>query len=384
MLACNCLNISIQLGSDIEKVTKESLALSEEEKGDIFFKQNVFYKSRLISVDKKYSGLVNTRKIGFWIINHCLNCDIHTHAVHLEKGAGLVLMYPKLLDAEAVKNIRLGDSFSTVFQIVVNPIELGPDNPPFEAYRNRDLDNIVKSLNELVTNYVKNEESAVEERIRKFASEQYQALNIAKERVEKEREALVNILVTAVRGTNGNENEQPIMSPKSIMRSSSKTSTSNKFSGPASPAVAPLSPKRQKNNPAIKPKGPEDDLIFEFEADEFTNYSKSGMSFDGANSDESEDEDGNINTVEGSDLQGISIRQQKQPGQTIAKSCPVDIPNFGLNTRIKTQYEASEDSDFSPGEQQIDIAASIKALANSVHGDSIFGELPRPRFSTQI
>lgn len=32
-----------------------------------------------------------------------------------------------------------------------------------------------------------------------------------------------------------------------------------------------------------------------------------------------------------------------------------------------------------------DIAASIKALAKSVHGDAnVFGDLPRPRFSTQI
>jgi hypothetical protein len=33
----------------------------------------------------------------------------------------------------------------------------------------------------------------------------------------------------------------------------------------------------------------------------------------------------------------------------------------------------------------VDIAASIKALAKSVHGDAdVFGDLPRPRFSTQI
>lgn len=32
----------------------------------------------------------------------------------------------------------------------------------------------------------------------------------------------------------------------------------------------------------------------------------------------------------------------------------------------------------------MDIAASIKALAKSVHGDAVFGDLPRPRFSSQI
>lgn len=31
----------------------------------------------------------------------------------------------------------------------------------------------------------------------------------------------------------------------------------------------------------------------------------------------------------------------------------------------------------------VDIAASIKALAKSVHGDTIFGDLPRPRFNNK-
>lgn len=36
-------------------------------------------------------------------------------------------------------------------------------------------------------------------------------------------------------------------------------------------------------------------------------------------------------------------------------------------------------------DDNIDIAASIKALAKSVHGgDKVFGELPRPRFSYKI
>lgn len=35
-------------------------------------------------------------------------------------------------------------------------------------------------------------------------------------------------------------------------------------------------------------------------------------------------------------------------------------------------------------QDNLDIAASIKALAKSVHGETIFGDLPKPRFSTQI
>lgn len=34
--------------------------------------------------------------------------------------------------------------------------------------------------------------------------------------------------------------------------------------------------------------------------------------------------------------------------------------------------------------EPLDIAASIKALANSVHGDTIFGDLPPPRIGSRI
>lgn len=35
-------------------------------------------------------------------------------------------------------------------------------------------------------------------------------------------------------------------------------------------------------------------------------------------------------------------------------------------------------------ESTLDIAASIKALARSVHGEAVFGDLPRPRLRSQI
>lgn len=32
----------------------------------------------------------------------------------------------------------------------------------------------------------------------------------------------------------------------------------------------------------------------------------------------------------------------------------------------------------------VDIAASIKALAKSVHGEAVFGDLPRPRLRSEF
>lgn len=52
---------------------------------------------------------------------------------------------------------------------------------------------------------------------------------------------------------------------------------------------------------------------------------------------------------------------------------------FSLTVKNKLLFQLPRD----PHDPH-NIRASIKALAKSVHGDTVFGDLPRPRFSTQI
>lgn len=88
----------------------------------------------------------------------------------------------------------------------------------------------------------------------------------------------------------------------------------------------------------------------------------------------------------------------------VAQSLPMAVPIFNqrneddyeevsyLNARIffNSNMFSCEMFSFLFGFQyqnrqdNVDIAASIKALAQSVHGEAIFGALPKPRFSTQI
>lgn len=66
---------------------------------------------------------------------------------------------------------------------------------------------------------------------------------------------------------------------------------------------------------------------------------------------------------------------------SIARSLPISMP------QLMTQFRTNEEDFEEMNEDNVDIAASIKALARSVHGDTVFGDLPRPqiqRFSTQI
>lgn len=76
------------------------------------------------------------------------------------------------------------------------------------------------------------------------------------------------------------------------------------------------------------------------------------------------------------------IRQYtKQTSVNLAKSLPISMPIADGSRSIELEIDDDDKT-----EDNVDIAASIKALAKSVHGDTVtvFGDLPRPRFSTQI
>ncbi|XP_023168735.2 chromatin modification-related protein EAF1 [Drosophila hydei] len=69
-----------------------------------------------------------------------------------------------------------------------------------------------------------------------------------------------------------------------------------------------------------------------------------------------------------------------------ARSLPVEIANSPLaeraNNNNNQQHVLLEDEEVL--DNTVDIAASIKALARSVHGEAVFGDLPRPRLRSQI
>jgi len=83
----------------------------------------------------------------------------------------------------------------------------------------------------------------------------------------------------------------------------------------------------------------------------------------------------------GSHDEGIHIPRGRGTHNNLAKSLPVNVPAF-----LPQDKKLSDDrNDERLPQDPLDIAASIKALAKSVHGDAdVFGDLPRPRFSTQI
>ncbi|XP_037940984.1 uncharacterized protein LOC119673939, partial [Teleopsis dalmanni] len=72
-------------------------------------------------------------------------------------------------------------------------------------------------------------------------------------------------------------------------------------------------------------------------------------------------------------------RQDNSNLLNFGKSLPIEISNA---VRIERSYIQESDDD--ELDNTVDIAASIKALAKSVHGEAVFGDLPRPRLRSQI
>ncbi|XP_067626749.1 uncharacterized protein PRAS40 [Eurosta solidaginis] len=83
----------------------------------------------------------------------------------------------------------------------------------------------------------------------------------------------------------------------------------------------------------------------------------------------------------------IGVGQQQRPGAAtaadvvnFAKSLPIEIANSPMTVGRSYMNVVDEDD----LDNTVDIAASIKALAKSVHGEAVFGDLPRPRMRSQI
>ncbi|XP_034652114.1 uncharacterized protein LOC117891050 [Drosophila subobscura] len=69
-----------------------------------------------------------------------------------------------------------------------------------------------------------------------------------------------------------------------------------------------------------------------------------------------------------------------------ARSLPIEMPNSTIAERAAAAN--NNNNNFALGCEEgldnIDIAASIQALTKSVHGEAVFGDLPRPRLRSQI
>ncbi|XP_037043832.1 uncharacterized protein LOC119079860 isoform X2 [Bradysia coprophila] len=253
---------------------------------------------------------------------------------------------------------------------------------------NKDNDSMrIKNLTQHFRDAIQQEINETNDRITKFNREQFHLLNLFREKAEQEYNALVRIIKTVPeQSTNSNVAEQLAGSKLTSFDTPPPTPDSTPMSIGNSPnfkhqprlvidkqqtfssATKNGSARTASAQPTSKAT---DDSIFFFEMDGIPTTRSNQYTNVMSDVEESDTDDSDVDTS-----------HQRYAGRpkslNIAQSLPVSMPVIATNRDV-VQADYDEYSD-----ENVDIAASIKAIAKSVHGEGVFGDLPRPRFSTQI
>lgn len=383
--------------------------MTDLERADAFFREDLASVPELETITKEQPGLVEIRNIGSWIIHRCYNCSIYTHAVHREHGAALVLVNSNIILSSAeINKLKSNPDYSSVFRIVINHNleDLDDYLQQPNKFSVSQLPNTVQvalgGLQQQLEEAVQCQTVAIEDKICAFTAEQYRLLEQFREKAHNEHR-LLSKLVCKREETNRviNDIETSPMIPDNF-KNTLTTSTADTVN-PKSNLVfndmkistdsnvkreitTKQSSKGSTNNENTKKKNPvyictkesasfDTEALFPFEGIEDT---------DAANQLHQWSSEEGSDTDDSSQNEGIHMpRGQRDGHSTLAKSLPVTVPAFPSIVRRAVQDQNDDQMTTDPLDPH-NIRASIKALAKSVHGDTVFGDLPRPRFSTQI
>ncbi|XP_049836137.1 uncharacterized protein LOC126281324 [Schistocerca gregaria] len=419
LISCKCLNVTIDTqSSEIKDVIIASLGLNADEEADKFFKETI-YAVEHARISKIQSCLVQIRCIGNWIINFCLNCSTNTHAIRRDKGAAFILFTKAMLTDQAeISALKDSESCSPAFRIIVNCSAENANSKALNFSASQQptgTKTAISALQQQLADVIQQETLRIDEAVRCFQEQQYAALEEFRERAHRDHNALVKLLMEV-----SQEHEMTLQIQKESAEPISKTpSAPHSAVVPSSiqagglsggslqgPRVALKQPSsrvdgRQANrhNPLVQTNSNsktdrhqptkvhahistrsmpgngnggsfDSEGLFDLDGMDDTSPGEILQSEDETDTDES-----------GSHDEGIHIPRGRSSSSHLAKSLPVNVPAYVPTQRHSGEFE----EDVHYPQDPVDIAASIRALAKSVHGESdVFGDLPRPRFSTQI
>ncbi|CAH0386891.1 unnamed protein product [Bemisia tabaci] len=380
---CKCLNVEIHAKCVKLESVYELFPDLILEKNDPFFKEDLV-GIQFEKVNVQQCNLVSTRECGSWILNYCINCSTNTHAVSLEKNTVILLVHKSLMrDPSEVSLLRLSENFSPVFNIIVDPVSDTLSPIPAKLSVSKSLQPALATLHRQLENYIQQKTVETEQTIQKFKEEQYLKLDNMKTLALQNHQALMRVLVESNSSSNSSfelstEDWQPLNPAPSkvekpqVLKQSSSIQTPSKSEMNFSPIKGsqPMAMARPRVLSNCVAASLDSEGLFTLEGmeDENTNIEQPV-----ASEDELSDTDDS-----GSHDEGIHIPRRRL--SSFAKSMPVNVPVFDFEGHDDRKKLNRPKSPAKPAE----IAASMKALAKSVHGDTVFGDLPRPRFSSQL
>ncbi|CAH1785407.1 unnamed protein product [Owenia fusiformis] len=395
-LTCACLNIKIHIKqAESQPLDLNNFDADAHLKAHDFFKEDVCQAILdLAGITQEHGFLVKTEECGDWRVSSCSNCDMFTHAVQARVRSGIVLVNNALKsDPAIIERLMTSSDYSPLYKIVLQKRTEEDTQPirsiPLSDSRYESLQHSLTTIQHVLNTYLIQEETAMEDRIRHFEEEQRAVYNTLKSRAKQEKNtmarlALANQDITIQ--TTLSHAMSDLMSPandrfgvKSPEKDSNQSSpNTGSFKGSIS---SPAFPGRLANYGARsheatsflanKPTAsPDADAVFALEGFEDEIYA-----FDG--SDDNDTDDNSSLTDSYSDEPRVN-----QPGHVnFSTSVPISVPTDWAMLR-KARNSTTEYPDEEVPE---DMAASIKAMARSVHESSteMFGDLPKRHIRTR-
>lgn len=395
------MNVSIRSkGNELKKISTDDIELTAYEKADAFFQEELATITDLEGITKEQQGLVEIRNVGKWIIHRCMNCSVYTHAINREYGAALVLINVNMVTSpEEIERLKSNIDYSHIFRIVIERSSLDDFDylqPPSKFSVSQlpsSTQMALGCLHQQLEQAVQRQAADVEEKIRIFTTEQYQLLEQFREKAHNEYRLLTRLLFNGeelsrlpnntetLQASDNNEGSltTSITNKKNkkshvtndtayVIHNNIKSDTTVKSSD-----LLSINSIEKKEVYALEPNSFDTEALFPLEGVEDT------LSPDHLRSSEEESD-----TDDSGQDEGIHMHRGQRGGHpTLAKSLPVSVPVFPAFTRQIIPDQDDDQRSRDPLDPH-NIRASIKALAKSVHGDALFGDLPRPRLSTQI
>ncbi|XP_032512151.2 uncharacterized protein LOC116766421 [Danaus plexippus] len=363
LFVCKCLNVSLESDKleDILDIGKLELSLAEQR--DIFFSEKLLAcPANSLKTHVVQPALIGHRIVGRFSLETCLACRQTTRALLQERNL-VLLAKPLQTTQEHINNLKKSENFSPVFHLLVpevtNEVEMKENidtNNQYYSERNGCSPSlqVIGALKKQLNQTLESQLEAIEETVRQFKDQkyaEYEEYRVRAQRDHKILSSIINKTRTNFDNDGWNNSLDKLPSPTLQRRRLSSIKDAKKFT------------KYVKSNAQIPHE--EDSLdaedIFDLEGMDSCNYMAS------------DNEDYDSDQLSNDE----SMAPRARPGAaaaSLARSLPVRVPVV-----MSRREDITHEEDY---EETQDIAASIKALARSVHGD-VF-ELPRPRFSTQI
>ncbi|KAK6626219.1 hypothetical protein RUM43_006526 [Polyplax serrata] len=344
------------------------------------------FASRLIARDTKLKrvdlnkvtirvrSLVQSKTVGHWVIENCLNCSIKCYTTNTDRSLtlanGSLVSHP-----DVVANMRSMKDYSPVFRIIVKPLVVRTNDVDVSDSKKspQKLQTALTSLQQQLNEAIREQVTKTEEVIRQFTEQQYALLEQFRERAAVDHQVLA-LRVYEAQPRLENDVVPAVDAPVELIGASApkKVLCRKKQDGFLQDSTQVSTHSHNQSHRNVSTSDATSSLdsegLFVLEGMEESVGNEPGHS---------EGESDTDHDDSGSHDEGIDVHRKRTSSIHLAKSLPVNVPVYSVPS---TDFDNDDDE----RRGVVDIAASIKALARSVHGDAIFGDLPRPRFSTQI